>query len=166
MNIGEKKENGIDPQVIKQWNGLAHDQGSHVIVEFPGISFFRSGETEVTREGIKALHDFVKVYMPYAGNYFVSIRAFADHRAVRVRHHSRYKDNLELTALRSVSTMRIFQKAGIPLSRLRVGGYGELVTTAKEMEKLPVSLRSPASELDLARKIVLVIEPEVLNDKN
>lgn len=165
LNVGRKDENGIDPDVLKEWNGLAHDKGSHVIIEFPGVSFFNSAETTLTPKGHDALQKFVNVYMPYAGNYFISIRAFADRRGISDRSKHRFKDNLELTALRSVSTMRILQKAGIPLSRVRVGGYGEHIVTANELKEIPISSRGPASELDLARKVVLVIEPEVINEK-
>jgi flagellar motor protein MotB len=161
MTVGKKKEYGMDPIVLKEWGGMAHDKGTHVVVEFPGVSFFKDGKTDVTPEGVKALSKFINVYMPYAGNYFVSIRAFADKRGVRHGIH-RYKDNLELTALRSVSTMRVLQKSGLPLSQIRVGGYGETVVTAKELSEIPKEQRRPASELDLARKVVLVIEPEVL----
>jgi chemotaxis protein MotB len=162
ISIGKKNETGVDPSIVKEWNGLVHDKGNHVIVEFPGVSFFNSSKTEITREGHKAIQRFVSVYMPYAGNYVLSIRAFADRRSVKQEKGKRFRDNLELTALRSVSAMRILQKAGIPLSRIRVGGYGEMITTADEMSALPANMRTPASELDLARKIVLVVEPEVI----
>lgn len=160
MTVGKDTKKGIDPEVIKAWGGLAHDEGDYVIIEFPGVSFFGSGQTHVNAEGEAAIEKFVQVYMPYAGSYNLSIRAFADHRQVKAKRHQRFKDNLELTALRSVSTMRSLQKAGVPLSRIKVGGYGEMQTTAKDLEALPKEKRGPASHLDLARKVVLVIEPE------
>lgn len=165
VSAGQKKESGFDPEILKEWNGIAHDKKNHVIIEFPGVSFFKSAETSLSEEGLLSLKKFVNVYMPYAGNYYVSIRAFADHRGIRSTAQHRFKDNLELTALRSVSTMRVLQKAGIPLSRIRVGGYGEHIVTAREIEEIPNSKRSPSSELDLARKVILVIEPEVINEK-
>lgn len=165
ISIGQKKEVGIDSEILKQWNGLAHDKGNHVIIEFPGISFFKSAETKLTPQGLDSLKKFVNVYMPYAGNYFVGIRAFADRRGITDKYKHRFNDNLELTALRSVSTMRVLQKAGIPLSRIRVGGYGEHIVTATELDEVPIAHRSPASELDLARKVILVIEPEVIHEK-
>jgi flagellar motor protein MotB len=160
MSVGKLKEEGIDKAILKQWNGIAHDKGNHIIIEFPYISFFKSGKVELTTEGQKAIDNFVKVYMPYAGNYNIGIRAYADKRAVKNISHRRFADNLELSALRSVATMRVLQKSGIPLSRLRTGGYGELIFTAQELRDIPEAKRGPSSELDLARKVVLVIEPE------
>ncbi len=159
MALGKQQKPGIDKEILKQWGGIAHDQGHYVIIEFPGVSFFNSAQTNLTTSGAKALADFVRVYMPFAGNYEISIRAFADYRQVR-KNSVRFQDNLELTALRSVSAMRILQKAGIPLNRIKVGGYGEMVTTARELELIPKERRSSTDQLDLARKVVLIVEQE------
>lgn len=160
ISIGKENEEGIDKNILKQWNGIAHDKGNHIIVEFPSVSFFNSGKIELTSEGVKAIENFIKVYMPYAGNYNIGIRAFADKKSVKQLKNRKFSDNLELSALRSVATMRVLQKSGIPLNRLKTGGYGELMLTAKELEEVPKEKRGPSSEFDLARKIVLVIEPE------
>lgn len=163
-DAGQQGTNGsaagsIDKEFLKQWNGVVHDRGDYAIVEFPGVSFFRSAQTDVSKTGQKALHDFVQTYQPFAGHYQISVRAFADHRPVK-KGARKFQDNLELTALRAVSTMRILQRSGIPLNRIKVGGYGEMLTTARELDAIPKEKRSPTSELDLARKVVLVIEPE------
>lgn len=159
VNVGNNKEEGIDRKILKDWNGVAHDKGNHIIVEFPYTSFFKSAQTELTKEGRKAIIDFVKVYLPYAGNYNIGIRAYADKRRV-LNKNRKFSDNLELSALRSISTMRVLQEAGIPLNRIRTGGYGELILTANELLEIPEEKRLPASEYEFARKIVLVIEPD------
>ena len=76
--------------------------------------------------------------------------------------------------------MRILQKAGLPLKRMKLGGYGELTQTVSDLKTArmpatsgPVNLAANAStlprtshdlnldlSLSLARKVVLVIEPE------
>lgn len=170
INPTEKEaeyRNGVRMALLKHLQGqedksVAYDQGNHILVEFPGVSFFDSGKVELTSEGRAVLKDFVKSYLPYAGQYKVGIRAFTDHKKIDPRKKHRFKDNLELSALRSISTMRVLQGAGIPLERIQVGGYGELTVTAEELQKISPDIRSPASTLDLARKIVLVIQPEVL----
>ncbi|WP_347356461.1 flagellar motor protein MotB [Bdellovibrio sp.] len=159
--------NGVRMALLKHLQGqedhsVAYDQGNHILVEFPGISFFDSGKIEMTAAGRTVLQDFIKTYLPYAGQYKVGIRAFTDHKKIDPRKNHRFKDNLELSALRSISTMRILQGSGIPLERIQVGGYGELTVTAEELAKISSDIRAPASTLDLARKIVLVIQPEVL----
>jgi hypothetical protein len=83
----------------------------------------------------------------------------------------RFEDNLELSALRSVSTMRVLEKAGIPFGLMRLGGWGELHQTRKNIERAtaavapqtqPSERATPLGKGDpLSRKVVLVIEPEV-----
>lgn len=157
-SIGDDKDTGIDPNVTKNLRGTAHQVGDHLIVEFPAVSFFKSGSTDVTREGQKALEGFVSTYLPYAGTHRLSIRAYTDSKPVGGGH--RFKDNLELSALRSVATLRVLQKAGLPLSSMKLAGLGEHILTQKELQEIPDGKRKPTSELDFARKVVLVIEPE------
>lgn len=159
--------NGVRLALIKKLQGeqqpaIVHDQGNHLIVEFPGVSFFDSGKVELTKEGSLALNEFVTTYLPYAGQHKLGIRAFTDHKKINQRKGYRFKDNLELSALRSIATMRVLQKSGVPLERIQVGGYGELTVTAEELKKVSPDKRSPAAALDLARKIVLVIQQEAL----
>lgn len=142
----------------KEFSPVAYEVDDKVIMEFPGISFFDSSKVDLTKEGQESLSQFAKMFVPYAGNFFVSIRAFADTRQVRQGVH-RFKDNLELSALRSIAAMRILQKEGIPLDRIRTGGYGELLVTADELSRLPTSVRPKQDSLALARKVVLVVEP-------
>jgi len=52
--------------------------------------------------------------------------------------------------------MRMLQKAGLPLSRMKIAGYGELMET---QEKL-MELQKEKDPLKYTRKVVLVIEPE------
>jgi chemotaxis protein MotB len=157
------KQNGKSPILDKipipeEFNPIAYEVGEKVLIEFPSISFFDSSKVELTSEGTQSLEKFAKLFIPYAGNFFVSIRAFADTRKVRANIH-RYKDNLELSALRSISAMRILSASGIPIDRIRTGGFGELVVTADELERIPANVRPKQDSLALARKIVLVIEP-------
>jgi chemotaxis protein MotB len=158
----QTKEVGISKEILKVWNGVAHDMGNHIIVEFPGVSFFKSGSIDLTAEGRKSLKEFLKIYMPYAGHYQVSIRAFTDNKKVKNAQFRRFNDNLELSALRSVASLRELQKIGMPLNKMKIAGYGELNFTAAELEKIQAENRSPASvdSRSLARRVVLVIEPE------
>ena len=135
MSAGKGQEPGISLELLKRLNGVPHKHGNKIIVEFPGISFFPSGGTEITLEGQKALEEFSRSYQGFEANHVVGIRAFTDPRAVRRGERLRYKDNLELSALRSISTMRSLVKSGIPMADIRLGGYGELKLTAKELEK-------------------------------
>lgn len=137
--------------------------GHKLYVEFPDVSFFKLGSFEVTESGRQELAKFMKLFIPYAGNYIVGIRAYTDLVPVRNRGPaSKYKDNLELSALRSVATMRILSEKGLPLNRMRIAGYGEVRLNSDDLEKLQKTSTSKSKkDFPMARKIVISIEPDV-----
>lgn len=157
MSLGKLPQPGMDENILKQWPGVPHKIGKKILVEFPGVSFFNFSKVELTKDGIITLRQFYEKYLPYAGQNKLVIRAFTDRKQV-LNDNPRYKDNLELSALRSVAAMRELSKFGLPLNRMRLGGYGEFQWTPTELESIPIE-RRPAAMLDLARRIVLVIEP-------
>lgn len=145
----------------KLFDAKVYKVGERLIVEFPQTSFFDLGKIELTSNGKRELVGFVKQYMPYAGNYVLGIRAYTDNKKVLKTAGRRFDDNLELSALRSVAAMRVLQQLGIPLSRMRIGGYGELNLTEKELTRAVANEDEyQKNGIALARKIVLVIEPE------
>ena len=159
----DKTNGGQDPAVpdaLKdQLWAKVHKVGNRLIVDFPAVSFYNLGKVDLTKAGKIELDKFVKIFMPYAGNYLVSIRAFTDNK--KVLKNSRFKDNLELSALRSVAAMRHLQAHGVPLNRIRLGGYGELRMTEEDLSRTIASTPDYYKNgLALARKVVLVIEPE------
>ncbi|MCB0422611.1 MAG: hypothetical protein KDD61_16535 [Bdellovibrionales bacterium] len=164
ISVGEDsdREKNLTPEVVKNWGGKVYKIGYRIIVEFPNISFFKTGYIDVNHEGLRELEHFAKIYTPFAGKYILGIRAFTDSR--KVLHKDRYRDNLELSALRSISAMRALRKFGIPLERMRLGGYGELKTTQDDLIRLPADQRSDS--MALSRKVVLVIEPEAKREEN
>ena len=64
--------------------------------------------------------------------------------------------------------MRVLQKSGIPLEKLKVGGYGELRETARKLASVTevLSIEERIKSLSLSRKIVLVIEPHSVVSEN
>lgn len=158
MNIGDdKSKDNIEKQLIEDWGASIHKVGNKIIVDFPRISFFDFAKVRVTEDGERKLANFVKLYMPYAGSYVLGIRAYTDTRPVRSS-NPRFKDNLELSALRSVAAMRVLQKQGIPLDRMKLGGYGELNYTYNALKD--IADKSGQKQMDsFARRVILVIEP-------
>lgn len=151
----------FEQSVQQALDAKVHKVGQRLIIEFPNTSFFPLGKVELTQQGRAELKKFVDLFLPYAGNYVVSIRAYTDHKQVKQQRNRRFNDNLELSALRSVSAMRSLQSMGIPLNRMRLGGYGELRLTDEDRTRAIAS--TPAYKRDglaLARKVILVIEPE------
>lgn len=157
INVGSQFEENFTEDIVKEWGGKVYRIGNRIIIDFPGVSFFKLGYIDLNNEGKNQLERFVKVYLPYAGSYILGIRAYTDSRKVRFK--GRYRDNLELSALRSISAMRTLREMGIPLSRMRLGGYGELKLTHDNMEKWAKD-KQVDDKQSFARKVVLVIEPE------
>lgn len=155
------KEAVPTPKVRDAIQGRVHREGERVIVEFSGVSFFASGGTSVSKPAQNALRAFYSKFSPYMGEYNVSIRAYTDTRRVRQLRHRPFKDNLELSALRAVSVMRSLQTLGIPLDKMKIGGYGELrLPASTKPETSPKSSVAKKAELQFARTAVLVIEPK------
>ncbi len=146
---------GENPAVA--WMGKVVKVGNRVLVDFPDVSFYDFREIDVSKGGVEQLKTFAKNYLPFAGKYILGIRAYTDPRPVR-SDNLRYRDNLELSALRGVSAMRALQTAGIPLARMKIGGFGELQETAHQLFSTKSILEK--QNYELARKVVLVIEQE------
>jgi len=133
-----------------------YEVGQKLIVDFPETSFFEIGAIAPTRPGVRKLEKFAGVFAPYSGKNQLVIQAFTDVRKVRSG-SPRYKDNLELSALRAVAAMRILQKAGVPLSAMKIGGYGEMAETQENLNRL----QNDRDPLRFTRRIVLTIEPKI-----
>lgn len=122
--------------------------GERILVEFPGVSFFDSASHSLTTEGQVALGDFAKAISPHLGLFRLVVRGYTD--ALPLNPLSQYKDNLELSAFRSISAIRHLAKMGVNLENMRIAGYGE---SSKSREELDEKVFKDQ------RKIVIVIEP-------
>lgn len=137
----------------------AVEVGENIVVTFQATSFYDSGSLALTPQGEKILKEFAEKYLPYAGNYRLAVKGFTDKRKVgqRKKRIRKYDDNLELSALRSLSAMRTLQQAGVPLNRMEIAGSGELELIDRV---LPRKEGLTENELNAySRTIVLVIQP-------
>ena len=155
----DQKEQGVDDKILENWGAEVSQIGDRIVVDFPGVVFFKVGETKPTGSAKEVLQKFVNKYLPYAGKYRLGVKAYTDNRTVLQKPGRAFKDNLELSALRAVATMRILQVSGIPLNRMGLAGYGVLNLKPEYIEKLPEKYQNMDSR-DLARKVLLIIEPE------
>ncbi len=125
-------------------------QGNKLIVEFPKVSFFTPGSFVLTDDGEKMLKKAGYVLKNFTGKMRIVVRGYTDNKPVKIKSNRIYKDNLELSALRAISALRLLNSEGIPYHLLRIGGYGET-------DKGKAITDSEIRKYD--RKIVLVIEP-------
>lgn len=159
VSVGDRVEMGIDPKRLEAFKGRAIAAGDAIIVDFASTSFFSSGAVALSAAGKEALAKFMDSFRPYLGQHVLTIQAFTDRKGVARRRGRAFRDNLELSALRAVAALRFLQAQGVPLSRMRAGGYGEMRWTLQETAK--ADAREPAAErLDIDRKVILVIRPE------
>ena len=119
--------------------------GERILVEFPGVSFFQSGSSKLTLEGQKALGDFAQALSGHLGLFRLVVRGYTDGKPVQA--NARYKDNLELSAFRSISAIRHLATHGVNLDKMRIAGYGESSMSREDKAN------------DVQRKVVIVIEP-------
>lgn len=160
MDSFSDKSNNPSNEVMEKVKGKVYKMGNRLLLEFPAVSFFKSGGLDVTPMGMKTLNNFYKTYQPYMGQYQLGVRAFTDTKKVLQRKNLPFRDNLELSALRSVAVMRKLRDMGIPLTSMKLSGYGEMLLTMKDLETIPTAIRKPASIDNYARTVVLVIEPK------
>lgn len=132
--------------------------GEHVVVTFGDLSFFKSGTTVVNENARAALEAFSAKYLPYSGKYHLAVKGFTDKKPVTPKKGRLFTDNLELSALRSIASMRVLQKSGIPLNRMEIAGAGELEEISKVLPS--TSNLSPEEIETMSRTIVLVLKPE------
>ena len=143
-------------QVISDLTSVHMDQKGRIFVIFEGMSFFKSGKTDVRVEAKSILDQFAKKYMPYSGKYRIKIQAFTDSTPVSSRH--RYKDNIELSALRSISVMHYLKAKGIPKRRMEIGGKGILSKKAKEV--FGINELDKEIQKELSRTIAIILYRE------
>ncbi len=159
LNMGNTPGEGVDVELVQKFGAQVYKDGDRLIVEFDKISFFEIGEVDLNITGLQALDQFAKIYTPYAGQYTVQIQAYTDTRKVTSA-QVRFRDNLELSALRAVAALRALQKAGIPLARLKTAGFGELIETQENLTEL-IKDNDPRK---FTRKVVLVISPALVRN--
>ena len=159
MKLGEDTRGELDPAVIQDWGGSVTRDGEKVIIQFPLVTFFDLGREDVRSGAKKHLEFFAKKYVKFAGTHMLNVKAFTDTVPVRTGH--RYRDNLELSALRAISSMRVLQSSGIPLSRMKIVGFGETFAN-----RIPGNIDAGSDSVQkdkkgdrFARKVVLAIEP-------
>lgn len=132
--------------------------GEMVVISFGATSFFESGSTKLHAGGVSILKQFTEKYLPFAGNYQLSVKGFTDKTPVQKAYGKKYEDNLELSALRSIAAMRVLQNSGIPLNRMDIAGAGELNAIDKI---LPDAAGMTEEQINaVSRTIVIVVKPE------
>lgn len=123
-------------------------EGEKILVEFPGVSFFDQGSFSLTQDGQNALKDFASAISNHMGLFRLVVRGYTDGKAVKA--NARYKDNLELSAFRSISAIRYLSQKGVKLENMRIAGYGESSLSRQAKVK---------DQEGVQRKVVIVIEP-------
>jgi chemotaxis protein MotB len=144
----ESQIDGVSESLAKMLKVKTNMDGEKLVIEFPGISFYNSSSYELTDDGKLALQEFAKSIQKHVGIFKLIVRGYTD--ITPVRSGFRYKDNLELSAFRSISAIRYLASKGLDLNHMRIAGFGESADMVDETEKLDLSQQ---------RKVVIVIEP-------
>ena len=140
----------LNPLLKNRFESAITVEKNRMIVEFPNVSFFESSSFQMTQDGILALERFAGVFSQFTGEMRLIVRGYTDNRPVKSKSGRMFRDNLELSALRAISALRILESKGVPFKLMRIGGYGE---TDKSNDK------SDSKVMSYDRKVVLVVEP-------
>ncbi len=140
----------ISPLLKNKFESAITVEKNRMIVEFPNVSFFTSSSYQLTKDGVSALERFAGIFKGFTGEMRLIVRGYTDNRPVKSKAHRYFKDNLELSALRAISALRVLESKGVPFKLMRIGGYGE---TDKSPDK------SDKKIMSYDRKVVLVVEP-------
>lgn len=132
-------------------------KSGQLVVFFKGANFFDSGKESVNDLGKILLDKFIKKYIPYAGKFKLKIQAFTDDKPVRANIY-RYRDNVELSALRSISILRHLSQNGVPLNRVEIGGQG--ILSAKGLEVLGIKNDNIEQIRKMSRTIAFILYRE------
>jgi chemotaxis protein MotB len=124
---------------------------------FKGESFFDRAEVSMKKDKEIILSKVSDKLLPYLGKYKIKVQAFTDDRPVRGE-NPRFKDNIELSALRAVDVMRKLNKFGIPLHRMEISGKGILSDSI--LAKLGQANIDKQQKRDLSRTIGLLLYRE------
>ncbi len=133
----------ISSQVQNSLKIKSNIYGQNIMVDFPDVEFFKSGRVDLTKDGKKALEEFTKAVSNHLGSFRLVVRGYTDNSPLK---HSRFKDNLELSAARSISAIRFMSTHGIATQYMRIAGYGEsdgsreVKTTSANQRKISIVL--------------------------
>jgi flagellar motor protein MotB len=162
-------EQWLDPLVATRLQARMQKEQGRFFVEFFGQSFFPSGRPDLHPDAKKKLDEFFALYEPYMGQYRIAVTAFSDPRPLKENTRKKYRDNLQLSALRALEMVRYLEKKGVPLAQMRIQGFGELNISKDHMARFGLReeelIRRPASEQkkilhDYARTALIILEPK------
>lgn len=118
-------------------------------LNFDHISFFDSGSTKVTPEGLAIIRSTGELLKPHAGRIRIIVQGHTDPRPIRSR-TGRISDNWELSVIRATAVLKWFSENGFPQNLLSAEGFASNRTLA--------SSSGVAEDLAIARRITIKVE--------
>lgn len=122
--VDSKKE--LTEKLVDSDVGIVQVADGTFLLFFKNVSFFNSGEVELTKAGKEKLDKFYEKYITMASKYKIKAFSYTDGKPVKRLQTRAFKDNLELSVLRSLSAVRHLNKIGVPSRRLEITGSGEM----------------------------------------
>ncbi|EGJ50594.1 flagellar motor protein MotB [Desulfocurvibacter africanus] len=115
-------------QFYQNTKGLKGVVGAHfdkgiITLRVPSDVMFAPGQVELTTQGVAVLRDLKDLLIKHADQR-INIRGFTDD--VRPSGNSRFKDNWEISAMRSVNVLRVLMSLGMEPTRLTATGLADL----------------------------------------
>jgi chemotaxis protein MotB len=115
--------------MIKAGNLEIVNINGRLVIKLKAAILFSPGKVRVRSKGKKALKEIAQVLKKIHGRHF-QVAGHTDNDPIK---RSRYKDNWQLSALRSVNVLRVLKKAGVPGKMLSASGYAEFQPLIKNI---------------------------------
>jgi chemotaxis protein MotB len=96
--------------------------GKQLVIEIPKVSFFPSGEKNLTPEGNEVTIKMIESLLPYKNKIHLTIQGHTDSRPIR---KISFEDNWELSVLRASTVLKRFIASGFPAEDASAEGFAD-----------------------------------------
>jgi len=99
-----------------------------LVIDFNDLSFFESGSTKLTPQGVASITKIAKALEPFKDSVHITVQGHTDSAGVRSQ-HSQYGDNWELSVIRATAVLKSLLKSGYPQEVLSAEGFADTQAT-------------------------------------
>lgn len=121
-----------------------------IVIEFPNVSFFNSGETILNKDGLETVNYLIGVISPFKDKVKIRVQGHTDPRPLSFK-KSNYSDNWELSVLRATSVLKVFLQNQFNPDQLAAEGFADT-------QRSIASKSAKDENLANLRRITLLIE--------
>jgi chemotaxis protein MotB len=93
-------------------------------IHFPPASFFKVGSTKINEPAKELINPVAESLSKIGNNFYIQIQGYADPTSVKVSKNRWWKNNMQLSLLRSLSVHNYLLNHGLNKTNLSIAGFG------------------------------------------